>query len=812
MLGAARQVLVTRPGLWAVTAVCALLTAVPAAVAVTVGAAGGVAFLLTGDLRLALRIWEDTAGLPVEVLAGAAVAALAGFVAWVRLYAIAVVMSRPERPIGWRDARAATKASWRTVLLMHVQAYAVLAVVAVAVSLLLAVAGPAAFGTLVLVAALGFAAFRTAFRIVLSAAQRAVVFDGLPALLAWRTGARFVRARTHDVAVAWVGLIAIGVSLWIGGRLVTPVLQETAFDYPATSGYEAARQLVQLLVALPIETSLLALGIAAWSALYDGAADEDRLRPRTERRARGEPEPWVRKALGAALVVALVGNGGATLIADAHDRTLEAEETEVAQRDVKPEEVSDSSPSGIPIRNRVRSSYRVEAALEDDELSWTTTIEYVNWTGETLDDLGINVYAAAYARPLRDIPFARDLVASDFNGEFQALARAGELERFDVTVEGRDADAALDGTSVVVDLPRPLRPLGRTRVEVAMSMRMPHFPERFGQWGDLTLLGNWIPHVAVRDEGTWRLPRFGSVGDPFVSETAEYQLWLTVDENLGVVGTGALLSVEDVPGGARQWRFAAPEMRDAAYVVGPFLRGLQADAGGTTVRSWYPAGRGRDGAANLASAVSAVAYYTDRYGELPWPEVEVVETDGRLGGMEYPGVVFVSSASGSFSGLPLLPDLVSYSGLEDARSRYVVGHELAHQWWYASVGSDQVEEPWLDEALAEASARAWLESEDGSERTWLMTNLSVDGGPERAAVRAGIYDYDSNDDYFDAVYLDGGEVLMELRRAVGSAVYDEILRQWHLHHSLDIGTIDQLARTISEVAGEEGRAFVRRWL
>ena len=810
MLAAARQVLVTRPGLWAAAGLCAVLAALPVAAAVTVGAAGGVAFLLTGDPALALDIWERTPGLSPEILAGGAVALAVGFVLWVRLYAIAICLSRTEGTTSWREARATTSRTWRTVLLMQVQAYAVLAVAAVVLALVLAVTGPAAFGTLILLGALAFAVFRTIFRIVLSVAQRAAVFDGLPSLQAWRSAARYVRARRHDVAITWVGLIAIGVSFWIGGRLVTPVLQDTAFDYPSTSGYELGRQLVQLLVALPIETALLGLGIAAWTALYDGT-DEDGLRARGARRERSGAEPWVRKALAGALVIALVGNGGPTLLADARQRALEAREAAVARRDVKPEEVAGASSPSSPPPDRARTSYLVDAALEDDELSWTTTIDYVNSTGERLTDVGVNVYAAAYARRLQDVPFARDLIASDFNGEFQALAQSGEMTRFDVAVEGRDVAAELDGTSVVVDLPRALPPLARTELRVELAMRMPRFPERFGRWHDLTLLGNWIPSVAVREDGGWRLDPFGSVGDPFVAEAADYEVALTVDASAGVVGSGALLAVEDASGGRRQWRFAAPGMRDAAYVAGPFLRGLEGRAGDTVVRSWYPAGRGLDGAANLDTAVDAIAHYTETYGELPWPEVEVVATEGRLGGMEYPGVVFVSSASEPFSGLPLLPDLVSYSGFEKARSRYVVAHEVAHQWWYASVGNDQIDEPWLDEALAEASTRVWLEGEEDGELTWLMTNLSGDPAPSRAAVRSGIGDFTSNEAYSDAVYTEGSEVLMELRLAVGEGDYDAILRAWHREHSLAIATVDDFADTIVAVTGAEGRAFVERW-
>lgn len=811
MLAAARQVLLSRPGLWVAAGLCALLAALPVAVASTFGAAGGVAFLLTGDPSLALDIWEHTPGFGPGLLAAGGAVVVLGGLAWVRLYTIAIYMSRVEPAASWAEVRTGTARTWRTVLLMQLQALAVLVAVAVVLSVAVGVAGPASFGTLVLLGAFAFAVFRTLFRIVLSIAARAVVFDGLPAMLAWRTGARFVRARRHEVAIAWVALVAIGVSLWIAGRLVTPALQETAFDYPAASGYELARQVVQVLVALPLETALLGLGIATWTAVYDGVEDEAPA-ARAARRERSGPEPWVPKALAAGVVVALVGNGGPTLIADANNRAVEARERTVAERDLKPEEVADDSPSGTTLPEGTRTRYTVEAALEDDELSWRTTIDYVNHTDERLDDVAVNVYPGAYTRPLRRIPFANDLVTSDFNGEFQALARAGELSRFEVTVAGRDAGAELDDTSFVVGLPRPLPPLGRVEIEVDMAMQLPRFPERFGQWHDLTLLGNWIPTVAVRRDGEWKIEEFGSVGDPFVSEVADYQIALTVDDGAGVVGTGALLSVEDAAEGTRRWRFAAPETRDAAFVVGSSLRGLEATAGDTVVRSWYPAGRGLDGAANLDAAVASVEHFTERYGELPWPEVEVVETEGRLGGMEYPGVVFVSSASESFTGLPLLPDLVAYSGFEEARSRYVVAHELAHQWWYASVGNDQIEEPWLDEAFAEASTRMWLETEDDGERTWLLTNLSGDAEPSREAVGAGITDFSSNEDYTSSIYLDGGAVLMELRRAVGRETYDEILRTWHESRSLEIGTIEEFAATVVDVAGESGRDFVEEWL
>ena len=803
MLAAARKVLVTRPALWVAAGICSLLAAIPQAVAVTLGAAGGVAFLLTGDSALALEIWERTPGLSPSLLAAGAVLLVVGFVAWVRLYAMAIWMSRPDEAVSWGAARSATAGTWRRVALMYVQSYVVLWLAAAALFLAAAAAGPASFGTLVLLGALAFALARTVLRIVMSVGLRAAVLDGLPSVMAWRTGARFVRAVRHEVAVTWVGLVAIGVSVWIAGRLITPVLQDTAYDYPSTSGYEIARQAVQMLVSVPLEAALLAFGIAAWTALYDGPE-----MPRPVQTKEKGDDPWMRRALAAGVLLALVGNGLPTLIDDRFQAAGARAEADVARRDVKPEDVVADAPVPPPGE---RTRYEVDASLQDGELAWTTTIDYLNETDETLREVAVHVYANAYTRPLQRIPFAQDLLTSDFNGEFQALARPGEMKSFRAIVAGRPVPSQPAGTSVVLSLPAGLEPGKRATIEIEIEMELPRFSERFGQWDDITLLGNWIPVVAQREEGRWRLDEFESIGDPFFSGAADYDVSIAVAGNESVVGTGVLTAVSTTPDGTRVWEFDAPGVRDAAFAAGPFLRGLEKTAEGTIVRSWYPAGEGERGAANLEAAASAVADFTARYGALSSPDVDVVETEGRLGGMEYPGTVFVSSGSESFAGLPLLPELVAYSGFEEARARYVVGHEIAHQWWFASVGNDQIREPWLDEALSEASTRLWLEEEDEGERTWLMTNLTSDAGPSRAAVTAGIADFSSNEDYTQAIYLEGSEVLMELRRAVGDETFGAILREWHERNALGIGDVQGFAATVTDVAGERAAKVLDRY-
>ncbi len=83
--------------------------------------------------------------------------------------------------------------------------------------------------------------------------------------------------------------------------------------------------------------------------------------------------------------------------------------------------------------------------------------------------------------------------------------------------------------------------------------------------------------------------------------------------------------------------------------------------------------------------MDALTLYSRLFGPYPYQELDVVETPARAGGIEYPTLVVISDRL--YTGHP--------------RLEWVVAHEVAHQWWYGMVGSDQVDEPWLDEALTQ---------------------------------------------------------------------------------------------------------------
>nr|MBA3430261.1 hypothetical protein [Actinomycetota bacterium] len=417
----------------------------------------------------------------------------------------------------------------------------------------------------------------------------------------------------------------------------------------------------------------------------------------------------------------------------------------------------------------------------------------------------------AYDRDVGDIPFARDLIAGDLSGTVRAEAESGTLDVQSVQVDGRGARFSLAGTALTVRLGEPLQPHDRVHLEISLDATLPTWPERYGLWRDKVLLGNWIPTVAVRERSKWRLDPFSEVGDPFYSEIADYDIRIEAADHLGAVGSGVLQSVTPGAPGTRLWRFSALASRDAAVAVAPFMRGLATVARGTVVRSWYSSPQAALGSSNLADAAAAVRDYTRRFGAPAHDEVEVLETEGFLGGMEYPGLIFTSSVSSSLAGVPLLSQLIDHVGFESAQKRYVIGHEVAHQWWYATVGNDQVREPWLDEAFAEMSTRSWLQRVDGSDLAWRVTTGGVSPEPRAGVLTAGVGDFSSNTAYSEVVYAAGAEVLSNLRDRIGAKTFDELLRVWYREERLGIGRVEEFIATAGRVAGPGAERFLRRF-
>jgi aminopeptidase N len=151
-----------------------------------------------------------------------------------------------------------------------------------------------------------------------------------------------------------------------------------------------------------------------------------------------------------------------------------------------------------------------------------------------------------------------------------------------------------------------------------------------------------------------------------------------------------------------------------------------------------------------------------------------------LGPYAYPTYIVAESAGGvsmEGPGTTWVP-----RGTDPARFNYLVAHETAHQWFPALVGSDQWADPFADEALADMVAR-WSIGERRASRC-------ASGRLDRpiTAYSAACY--------YEVIYIQGGNFLDSLRRAMGDAAYWTAIRDYIAAHRFGFGSSRELLRAI----------------
>ncbi len=345
------------------------------------------------------------------------------------------------------------------------------------------------------------------------------------------------------------------------------------------------------------------------------------------------------------------------------------------------------------------------------------------------------------------------------------------------------SDYELTGRRLTITLEQPLEPGCPLEVELDFTLRVQSvargiagFAGYLGYSQRQLNLGHWLPTVATRQRGEWVTHDVFAVGEQFVGDVADWDVTLTLIDappRLIIAAPGEVTQVTpDI------WRIVHRDARDLAVSVSPFFQvQTRVTDFGATVELYHfdnatvetPQGRVDGAALALEAAAEALEIFSGLFGQYGDDRFVVVQGDFP-DGMEFSGLVFVSDTW-----------FTSFTGTPQSYLYIITVHEVAHQWWYARVGSDQALTPWLDEALATYSEYIYYEEVYPDLKDWWWAFRVASFVPSDFTGRpvdSSIYHFANVRDYINAVYLRGARMLHRLRDELGTQEFFDWLRRY----------------------------------
>ena len=480
--------------------------------------------------------------------------------------------------------------------------------------------------------------------------------------------------------------------------------------------------------------------------------------------------------------------------------------------------------------------YDIDVTVEpaSRRLTGSETVTYTNQSPDTLPVVFFHLYQNLFAEgALRTRP----------------VPITGGITIHSLTVDGeaREVDPADNrhtvgqGTVMAVRMPAPIAPGGTAAFEIDWSFTIPagEGVPRMGMVDSTTgQIAQWYPQIATYDDLTgWDTRQYLSNGE-FYLGYGTFDLAVTVPAGTIVAATGTLQNPEGVlpeeirerlaraadtretvhvvtaedfgPGGATlgsagetlTWRFHAEDVRDAAFVFSDHYlwdatSAVVDEASGreTLVHTLYrpTASTWTESARMTQDAIEVFSRNV-----YPYAYPHITSTEGLVGGMEYPMIVFVRDFD------------------TESITQRVIAHELGHMWFPMMVGTDETSYAWMDEGVNTfitifAAEHYYPESTERQE--------VIDAYREYARQTNVVFDAM---DAPDAIAAGGGSVgilgyrhpataLLALREILGAETFDraltEFTERWLYKHPAPW----DFFHTFEDVAGRDLDWFWEPW-
>ncbi len=462
--------------------------------------------------------------------------------------------------------------------------------------------------------------------------------------------------------------------------------------------------------------------------------------------------------------------------------------------------------------------YQMEIFYDDTAKSLTgkETVTYINQSDSVLDNLCFHLYPSAFRQGSKQsVVSLLNYTSCFYNG-----TSYGGITVDKVTVDVNDAKFSICGEDeniLMVELPKKLSPQESIILHIEFSVTLPNANHRFGYGENTINIANFYPIACVFEDGEFMTKGYNCNGDPFYSQSANYDVTINYPSNLTIAHTGKLVEKQEYKNKIQNGHsyseqdytksvITAQRVRDFAFVLSSKFKTAQASVDGTQITYFFYNDENFE--KSLQTAVDSVKTFNKLFGKYAYDTLAVAKTNFVHGGMEYPNLVYIADS------------LDNYTDYQN-----VIVHEIAHQWWYNMVGSNAFDNGWQDEGLTDYSTAIFYEhnpqynrSKDniilnGIRNYAFFTDVysSVYGKLDTSMTRA-LDEYPTDPEYVYIAYVKSMLMFDSLRAFMGDKDFFEGARDYFQTYCFKIASPQDMIACFQKHSKKDVEAFFDSWL
>lgn len=259
--------------------------------------------------------------------------------------------------------------------------------------------------------------------------------------------------------------------------------------------------------------------------------------------------------------------------------------------------------------------------------------------------------------------------------------------------------------------------------------------------GNIIMLTNFLLTPAVFRNGSPVYTYKWSFGDPYIYGMNSYHITFRIPKDLNIFAPGE--KSETIEGDSRVATCEAANMRDFPAVISSAADVSTQKLGNTSI--YY-----------INSSISrdfiskAFEFASDRIGPYPYKELFVVNAPISNEGMEFSNMVFLSDKC--FNNMEVL--------------KRVAYHEVFHQWFYGIIGTDQLNEPFLDEGLV-------------NYLSMFLCNDTLEESFDGRFLNMHLNNYKTREEYYNLAYNNSSVYFYLIHKKIGDKFFNMLKKVYN---------------------------------